>query len=281
MALSKHEKIRSARERDFQRRVIEAIRARTDAPPPSSATRRLIALALKVVNSAAFLAVLGILVSFGVFYHRTYVACVADSQKFYRDYAAVRMELLQRQAYIAASAYDAKSMKDLQKTLSQNKFFDRQFREDTTVDLQVRQAVQATSIDTRGIAPDPGRTLLEQADAFQKYKFLFFSGVLDGGLSDDDLPTIKQLAASVMEVDALSLVLDLRNVPQIECIPQNIFALMWGERPITIRKFDAGSFLEREKIHQQIEAQRNHLSPQTTSPLLPHTDDTASVPTKP
>jgi hypothetical protein len=45
----------------------------------------------------------------------------------------------------------------------------------------------------------------------------------------------------------LSFLADLRNVGQIECSPSKIFALMWGEQPITIRKYDAGSFVEREK----------------------------------
>jgi hypothetical protein len=187
-----------------------------------------------------------------------------------------------RQAYFAATAFNAKSIEDLQKTLSQIKFFDRQFREDTTVDLLARQAIQTNSIDTRSVAPDPIRAILEQAEAFQKYKPLFFSGViLDGTLTDDDLPAIKQLATPVIEANAISLVLDFRNVPQIECIPRNIFALMWGERPITIRKFDAGSFLAVEKLRQRIEAQRNHLAPLTSSPSPSPSGDTGTMPSGP
>jgi hypothetical protein len=282
MSLSKYEKIRSAREREFQRTLIEAIRAKDASAPPSAIIKRVVVQTFKVLNSGAFLAALGILVSFGVFYHQTYIACVENSRTLYRDYTAVRMEVLQRQAYFAATAFNAKSIKDLQKTLSQIKFYDRQFREDTTVDLLARQAIQANSIDTRSVAPDPTRSILEQAEAFQKYKPLFFSGViLDGTLTDDDLPAIKQLATPVMQANAISLVLDFRNVPQIECIPQNIFALMWGERPITIRKFDAGSFLAVEKLRQRNEVQRNHLAPLTSSPPPSPSGDTGSVQTKP
>jgi hypothetical protein len=221
------------------------------------------------------------LVSFGVFYHRTYVACVEDSRKFYQDYTAVKFELFQRQADIASAVYKAKSIKDLQETLSHIKLFDRQFREDTTLDLQTRLMVQSASIDTTGVAVNPGRTILEQADAFEKYKSLFFYGVLDGSLSDDDLPAAKQLAGSVLEVNILSFMLDLRNIGQIECIPQNVFALMWGERPITVRKYDPGSFLESERIHQRIDAQRNHLAPISAPPLLPDTSETGSISSKP
>ena len=281
MRLSKYEKIRSARERAFQRTVIATILAKTDAAPPSSTTKRLFGRTLKILNSGAFLAILGILVSFGVFYHRTYVACVDDSRKFYQDYTAVKFELFQRQADIASAVYKAKSMKDLQETLSHIKFFDRQFREDTTLDLQTRQLVQSTSIDTTGIGLNPGRTLLEQADAFQKYKSLFFYGVLDEKLSDNDLPAAKQLAVAVLEVNALSFILDLRNIGQIECVPQSVFALMWGERPITVRKYDPGSFLESERIHQRIDAQRNHLAPIRPPPSLPATNETGSIPSKP
>jgi len=280
MGLPKHEKLRSARDREFQRKVIEALVSKSEETPASSLLRRVFGRILKVINNGAFLAALGIAVSFGVFYHRTYVECIGDSRKFLGEYNAVRMEVLQRQAYFAATAYAAKSIKDLQNTLSQNKYYDRQFREDTMVDLLARQAVQATSIDMRAVAPDPLRKMLEQAEAFQKYKPLFFTGViLEGTLTDSDLPAIKQLATPALQADALSLVLDFRNVPQIECTPQNIFALMWGERPITIRKFDAGSFVEREKIHQQIEAQRNHLAP--LSPTLPSEGTGGSVATKP
>jgi hypothetical protein len=282
MSLSKYEKIRSAREREFQRTLIEAIRAKDASAPPSGIIKRAVARTLKVLNSGVFLAALGILVSFGVFYHQTYVACVENSRTFYRDYTAVRMEVLQRQAYFAVTAYNAKSIEDLQKTLSQTKFFDRQFREDTMVDLLARQAILATSIDTRSVTPDPIRATLEQADAFQKYKPLFFSGVIfDGTLTDNDLLAIKQFAVPIIEAYLTSLVLDLRNVSQIECIPRNIFALMWGEESITIRRFDAGSFLAVEKLRQRIEVQRNHLAPLTSSPSPSPSGDTGSVQTKP
>jgi hypothetical protein len=277
MSLSKYEKIRSKRERAFQRKVVEAFAHHEDAATTSGSLRRFFARLLKVVNSGAFLAVLGCSVSFGVFYHRTYTACVADSRQFYQDYVSLRMELFQRRAHITRLAYDATSIKDLRDALAQNKSFDRQFKEDTTVELQTRQMVQTTSIDTSGVGPNLAQTLLEKAEPFEKYKPLFFNGLLDDRFSDADLPKLKELAATVLQVNVLSFIADLRNVAQIECIPTNIFALMWGEKPITIRKYDAGSFVEREKIHQQTEEQRNHLVPMMAPPAFPKTTYTGSI----
>jgi hypothetical protein len=118
--------------------------------------------------------------------------------------------------------------------------------------------------------------LLEKVDAYQ-FQSLFFSGILDAAIQDGDLPVLKELAAAVLQVNLLGFMEDLRNVVQIECGPANIFSLMWGERPITVRKYDAGSFVEREKIRRQIEAGRNHLTPKTAP--LPFPATTFKAPT--
>jgi hypothetical protein len=204
MRLSKYEQLRSKRDGAFQRKVLETLARRDDETARRGATGHFFGRVLKCVNSGSFLAVLGISVSFGIFYHHTYVACVADARKFYRDYGVLKMELFLRQSDIAASVHDATSIKDLRERLGQNKFFDRQFRDDTTIELQAREIVRATSIDMSGVGPDQAQKFLENTDAFKKYKSLFANGAIDDRTLDVDLPTLRQLAIASLEVNVLS-----------------------------------------------------------------------------
>jgi hypothetical protein len=278
MSLSKTDKIWSRRERDFQQKVLAALRSQQEPTARVGLARRFFGRFLKIVNSGAFLSLATIVVSFGIFYHHTYVSCVANSRKFYSEYASLKMELYLRQGQIAASVYEANSIQALRETLSHEKSFDRQFKDNSTLELQTRQMVQAASIDMSGIGHDLAKTLLEKVEVYQKYKALYLNGILDETASDSDLATLKALSVGVLELNALQFIADLRNVAQIECTPANIFSLMWGDQPITIRKYDAGSFVEREKIHQQIEAARNHLNPKAPPPPFPETTFKAPAP---
>jgi hypothetical protein len=270
MGLSKHEKIRSTRERHFQQQLLSSLSDLQTTPAPGGLAKRFFRRTFKIANSGAFLAFVGILGSFVIFYHNTYVTCVDDSRKFYRDYVALKTEISSRQGDIASSVIGAGSVKMLREALSHTKSFDHQFKDASILELQVQLAEREASIDTRAATSTMAKWL-EKVDAYQ-FQSLFFSGMLDATIQDGDLPVLKELAAAVLQVNLLGFMEDdLRNVVQIECGPANIFSLMWGERPITVRKYDAGSIVEREKIRRQIEAGRNHLTPKTAPPPFPVT----------
>jgi hypothetical protein len=140
MGLSKHEKIRSKRERHFQQKLLSSLSAFQTTPAPGGLAKRFFRRTFKIVNSGAFLAFVGIFGSFVIFYHHTYVACVDDSRKFYRDYAALKMEILSRQGDIAFSVVGAGSVKVLREALSHTKSFDHQFKDASILELQARLA---------------------------------------------------------------------------------------------------------------------------------------------
>ena len=271
MSLSKYEKTKSKRERNFQQKLIATVSAAQEAPAHGGPIRRFFRRALKIVNSGSFLALAGISISFVVFYHRTYVTCVSDSRELYSDYVSLKMELVYRQSDIANSIYNAASIKDLRQSLSQNKSFNHQYKDYSTLELQTRQAIQATSIDTSGIGSNAASMMLEKLDQYRKYKSLFINGILDEKTNESELPLLKALALTVTQVNAINFFQDLRTIAQIQCIPANIFSLMWGDRPITIQKYDPGSFVAAEQIHEEIDAGRNHLAPKTAPAPFPET----------
>jgi hypothetical protein len=77
------DKIKAKRDRDFQNRLLEVLNSLK--PPAPNNFGRL----LKIANSPIFLVVVGLIVSFMVFYRQTYVQCVSDSRKLYSDYVGL------------------------------------------------------------------------------------------------------------------------------------------------------------------------------------------------
>jgi hypothetical protein len=258
------DRISAKREQDFQNKILEALHA-IRPPKPTRLGRT-----LKVANSPLFLVFVGLIVSFFVFYRQTYVQCVADGRKFFTDYSALKTELLYRENEVVSAMLEAKSVADLRNRIDPKKAFDNRFKDDTLLDLRTRYALASEFIDESGIDRS-NESALQQSELYQKYRPVF-DGIIGPTLSDSDLAPLKQIAAGTATVQMMNFFTDIRSEVEIQCIPQNVLLEMWGETPITIQRYDVGSFTEKERRRIRMLKGRNLLTPKVPPAPFPQTN---------
>jgi hypothetical protein len=253
------------RERDFQTAIVETLQALKPQKPT------LFKRALATANSPLFLVIVGLIVSFFVFYRQTYVQCVSDSRKLYSEYIGLKFELLQRENDVLAAIFNAKSIADLRKTLDPKKSYDPKYKDDTLSGLQVRYASASEFIDESGINKSADLAL-RNSEPYQKYSQLFSSGIVLSTMVDSDLPPLKQLALLAGQAQMIDFITDIRSEAEIQCIRPNVLMIMWGETPVTIQRFDVGSFTGKERLRLQAMKGRNLLEPRKAPAPFPQTD---------
>lgn len=112
---------------------------------------------------------------------------------------------------------------------------------------------------------------MQRSEIYQKYGSVF-SGIVPAGLAYSDLQTLKQLALIVGQVEMNRFFTDLRTEAEIQCIAPNVLLTMWGEKPITIQRYDVGSFSGKERQRLKQLKARNLLTPRVAPAPFPHTD---------
>jgi hypothetical protein len=262
--VAQDERLKTKRDRDFQNKILESLQALTPQKP--SAFCRV----LKIINSPFFLLLIGLIISFLVFYRQTYVQCVADSRSLYSDYIGLRFELLSRENDILDVILRAKSTTELRANLDPKKSFDLKYKDDTISGLRTRYAAASAFIDESGINKS-AENAVQRSDIYQKYGPIF-SGFVPAGFADADLPTLKQLALVVGQVEMNRFFTDLRTEAEIQCIRPNVLLIMWGEKPVTIQRYDVGSFSGKERQRLQQLKGRNLLTPRVAPAPFPQTD---------
>jgi hypothetical protein len=262
--VAQDERLKTKRDRDFQNKILESLQALTPQKP--GAFGRL----LKIINSPFFLLLIGLIISFFVFYRQTYVQCVADSRSLYSDYVGLKFELLNRENDVLDVILKAKSMAELRAGLDPKKSFDLKYKDETISGLRMRYSAASAFIDESGINKSAEYAVLN-SEIYQKYAPVF-SGFVPAGFDDTDLPTLKQLALVVGQVEMNRFFTDLRTEAEILCIPSNVLLNMSGEKPVTIQRFDVGSFSGKERRRLQQLKGRNLLTPRVPPAPFPQTD---------
>jgi hypothetical protein len=257
--------ITAKRERDFQNKLLEALQA---LRPPK---RTILGRILKVANSSLFLVLVGLIVSFLVFYRQTYVQCVSNSRKLFADYIGMKMELLHRENEILEVVIKANSIADLRERIDQKKSFDSRYKDNTITDLRTQYAQASEFIDESGIDAS-AETTLRSLELYQKYNQIFIAGIVPSTLTDSDLAPLKLLAVSAGEVEMINFITDIRSTADIQCIWPNVLLIMWGETPVTIQRYDVGSFSGKELLSIQISKGRNLLTPRVAPAPFPQTN---------
>jgi len=257
--------ITAKRERDFQNKLLEALQA---LRPPK---RTILGRIVKVANSSLFLVIVGLIISFLVFYRQTYVQCVSNSRKLFADYIGLKMELLRRENEILEAVLKGNSIADLRDRIDPKKSFDSRYKDNTITDVRIQFAQASEFIDESGIDKS-AESGLQEIQLYQKYNQIFTAGVVASTLTDSDLAPLKLLAVSAGEVEMINFMTDIRSEAEIQCIPQNVLLLMWGETPVTIQRYDVGSFTGKELHRIQTLKGQNLLTPRVAPPPFPQTN---------
>jgi hypothetical protein len=182
-----------------------------------------------------------------------------------------RSEILYRKNEIVSIALDVNSVAELKKKLDPKKYFGTHYKDDAITDLVTRHALESEFIDESGIDKS-AENALQQNEFFQKFGAVFTYGIVPGALKDDDIPALKQVALAVGTIDMMKFFTLIRTEAEIQCIRPNVLMLMWGETPVTVQRYDVGSFSKKEKLRLRAMKGRNFLTPKTAPAPFPETD---------
>jgi hypothetical protein len=231
---------------------------------------------VRIINSPLFLLILGTLLTtvltFVGFYYHTYTQCVADSREFFGNYISLETELLYRQNEIVSQILNAKSVSELRKSVDQRKYVDPRFKDQTTAEIHTLYLVQSEQVDESGINKS-AENEFTSSKPYQRFSPVLY-GYIDKTISDADLKDLQQFAAQFGALQIIQFFTRIRSVSEIDCIPRNIFVIMLGEKPVTIQRYDAGSFVEKERLRQRYLSGRNLLPPRSPPAPFPGTSFT-------
>jgi hypothetical protein len=231
---------------------------------------------LRIINSPIFIVMVTAALTFFVFYYHTYTQCVADARVFFDNYISLETELLYRQNEIVTQILNAKSVSDLRKSIDPRKYIDPQFKDQTTAEIHTLYLVHSEMIDERGINKS-AENAFTTSKLYQRFSPVLF-GYVDKTISDADLKELQKFAAQFGALQLVQFLTRLRSVSEIDCIPANIFVIMLGEKPVTIQRYDAGSFLEKQRLRDRYLSGRNFLTPRSPPPPFPATNFTPDAP---
>ncbi len=228
---------------------------------------------LRVINSPAFLwtatAVVTLVVSFVGFYYHTYTKCVADSRELWSEYISLEFELFARQNDIASQILHARSVADLRKSIDEHKSFAAEYKDKSTAELHTLYLVRSELIDESGMSK-AAETEFAQSKNYQRLSPVLYGHVPES-ITEADLKDLQEFAASFGVVEFVRFLTGLRSETVIACIPANVFLTMLSEKPVTIQRYDLGSFTEKERARQRAEAGRNVLPRRTPPAPVPST----------
>ncbi len=235
---------------------------------------------LRIINSGLFLLVVGAILSaiasFIVFYYHTYTQCVADARDLYTGYISLEMELFQRQNEIAGQVLQSKSISDLRKAIDARKYIDAQYKELTTAQLETLYLTRSELIDERGINKSAEIEFMN-SKLYQRFNPVLFGNISET-ISDADLKDLQEFTAQFVVLQLVRMSTRLRSNAEIACIPANVFQIMLGEKPVTIQRYDTGSFVEKERSRLRAMSKRNLLPPRTPPNPFPDTTFKPDVP---
>jgi hypothetical protein len=222
---------------------------------------------LRVVNSPAFLwmasAVCAVIASFVGFYYHSYTTCVADARALWNEYISLELELFARQNNIASQVLHAKSVADLRKSIDEHKSFAAEYKDKSIAELHTLYLVRSELIDESGMSK-AAETEFAQSKNYQRFSPVLY-GQIPESIKEADLKDLQEFAALFGVVQFVKYLTALRSEAVIACIPANVFLIMLGEKPVTIQRYDLGSFTEKERLRERAEAGRNVL-PRRTPP---------------
>jgi hypothetical protein len=211
---------------------------------------------------------IAIVTSFVPFYYYTYRQCIDDTRKFFDEYMSLRRELNSREIEIASQILKARSISDLRKGVDSRKFFSAKYKDYDIAELQLLYSINSESVDETGINKS-AEAELKNSPLYSKYSDVFY-GHIDEKINDSDLKDLQLLAVNIGRVEFIQFVTDVRSVSEFKCAsPKNVLAIMLGEKPVTLQRYDAGSFVEKQRLRSA--AKRNFLSPRVAPPPFPDT----------
>jgi hypothetical protein len=211
----------------------------------------------------------GAVLTFFGFYYHTYTQCVADAREFFDGYISLETELFYRQNEIASLILNAKSVSELRKSIDQRKYINPRFKDQTTADIHTLYLVRSELVDERGINKS-AENEFTNSKQYQRFSPVLY-GYIDPTISDADLKDLQQFATQFGLLQIIQFFTRVRSVSEIDCIPTNIFVIMLGEKPVTIQRYDAGSFVEKERLMQRYLSGHNYLPPKNPPPPFPNT----------
>ncbi len=228
---------------------------------------------LRVINSPAFLwtatAVLTVGVSFVGFYYHTYTKCVADSRELWSEYVSLEFELFARQNDIASQIVDARSVAELRKSIDDHKSFAAEYKDKSIAELFQRYLARSELIDESGMSKT-AETEFAQSKNYQRFSPILYGHVPES-IKQVDLKDLQEFAALFGGVQLVRFLTALRSEAAIACVPANVFLTMLSEKPVTIQRYDLGSFTEKERSRLRAMSGRNLLPRRTPPAPFPST----------
>jgi len=230
---------------------------------------------LRTINSPAFLLMVGAVLSFCAFYYHNYSRCVADARVLWSEYISLEMELFARQNEIATHILKAKSISELRKSIDERKYFDAQYKDKSIAELHTLYLIRSELVDERGMSRSAENAFIE-SKLYQRFSPVLY-GHVDESLKDADLKDLQEFASQFVYLQIVRFFTALRSNAEIACIPANVFLTMLGEKPVTIQRYDTGSFVEKERSRIRAMSGRNLLPPRAPPAPFPATTYTPDV----
>ena len=225
---------------------------------------------VRIINSPLFVTLLvSVIIGFCVFYYNTYTQCVADARKLHEEYIALETELSARENEIVSQILKAKSLSELRKSIDQRKHNSVRYKDMSIAELQTQYLIRSQFVDETGIDRS-AENKFKSSDQYQRFGSVSL-GYVGDNLTENDFDGLQAFAIQFGLIQFQKLITGIRSVTEIDCIPGNIFLIMLGERPVTIQRYDAGSFVEVERLRQRSRSEHNVLPPRTPPTPFPAT----------
>jgi hypothetical protein len=224
---------------------------------------------IRIINAPAFWGLVTVLLGAIGFYYHTYTQCVADARDVWSSYISLEMELFQRQNAIAGHILEAKSVSELRKSIDEHKYFDAQYKDKSTVDLHTLYVLRSERIDESGINKS-AENEFANSKFYQRFSPALY-GPIGPSIKDADLKDLQEFAAQFIVLQLVRFLTALRSETVIACIPANVYLTMLGEKPVTIQRYDTGSFVAKELSMQRSLSGRNFLPRKTPPAPFPST----------
>lgn len=213
------------------------------------------------------------------FYYHTYSQCVADGRELWNGYISLEMELFARQNEIAGHILRAKSVSELRKLIDERKYFNAQYKDQSITELHTLYIVRSRLIDESGINKSADNEFTK-SKFYQRFSPVLY-GRVDPAIKDADLKDLQELSAQFIVLQLVRFLTALRSNTVIACIPTNVFLTMLREKPVTVQRYDTGSFVAKELSMQRSLSGRNCLPRRTPPPPLPSTTYPPDAPAQP
>lgn len=235
------ERARQVRDRAFQDRVLAALEKR----------RR--SRTLTILNSPIFLWIMSLLViTCGSAYYSNFKECIGNSKQLIRSYRDIRSEIISRQMSIGAKLLFAHTVADARAAVlnvgSDNGDFRNQRLDELMIRLEtmpIRNAIADSGMNPLTTSLRSYDETIRSTPALAKFAPLTF-GQFPVSLSPADLSSLQVFGYAMFRRAVLEAVNDVPILTTIDCGGRNIFKMLLGGEPQTVRMTRV-SFLEFQK----------------------------------